>query len=62
MYELEKAVGNTYSYDVCFELDYDTETRLAQMIHKMTALKNKNQKINGTQFIYDDSYAYLTAQ
>ena len=51
----DEAKGDTFLYGIAFNLTQMDDDRLAPIINKMSALRNSNQEIPGTEFIYDDS-------
>ncbi|MFS0689347.1 PilZ domain-containing protein [Sporosarcina sp. 179-K 8C2 HS] len=51
----DKAKGDTYHYGIASDLCQVDEKRLASIINKMSALRNRNQEIPGTEFVDDDS-------
>ncbi|WP_158591784.1 EAL domain-containing protein [Oceanobacillus halophilus] len=55
----EEAKGNTYFYGIEFNLDIRNEDRLAPIINKMSAFRNMNHEIPGTEVVQEDPFTYL---
>ncbi|MGJ9457966.1 EAL domain-containing protein [Oceanobacillus sp. CF4.6] len=53
----EKA--DMYSYGVSFDLNQHDEDRLAPLINLMSTLRNANQEIPDTEFIYEDAHLFF---
>lgn len=48
-----------YSYGVAAKLNRVTEDRLASVINKLSTLRRNNDKIPGTEFIYEEVHTYF---
>lgn len=56
----DEANGDTFYYGVASDLSQMDESRLAPIINKMSALRNRNQEIPDTEFIFEDTYAFFS--
>lgn len=48
-----------FYYGISFHINKNEEDRLAEIINKMTVLRNLNNEIPDTNFVYENPYAYL---
>jgi diguanylate cyclase (GGDEF)-like protein len=55
----EEISPELFTYGVSFEMNRTTEDKLASIVNKLSAYKKKNEKIPGTNFIYEDAKNYL---